>query len=198
MSPRPHTLSPRNPENDEELFRRVIGGDSGALEGLFHRYVDSLCSFAFAHTRSRDVAEEVVQDVFVWLWEHRATIEPPRSIASYLHGAVRNRALNVVRHETTALRINQRRARDSAPGATPRPFPAPDALAEAQDLRDALAQAVISMPLRCREAFILARTAHLTYSEIAVVLRISPKTVEIHLSRALAILRTRLASWRGE
>lgn len=198
MSPRPRTISPRPPENDQELFRRVISGDSSALEALFHQYVDQLCSFAFAHARSRDAAEEVVQDVFVWLWEHRATVEPPTSVAGYLHAAVRNRALNVVRHQAAELRLHERQAREAAPGAAPRAFARPDAIVEAHDLRDALARAIDGMPLRCREVFILARNAQLTYAEIATVLELSPKTVEIHMSRALAILRARLASWRGE
>ena len=54
------------------------------------------------------------------------------------------------------------------------------------------------MPLRCREVFTLARTHSLTYAEVAVVLGLSPKTVEIHMSRALAFLRERLAPWLAE
>lgn len=198
MSPRPRTASPGSSDTDQDLFRRLIADDAGALETLFHRYVDPLCSFAFAYTQTRDAAEEVVQEVFIWLWERRSAIEVPRCVPSYLHAAVRNRALNAVRDRASELRIHDRHARDGSPGVSPRGFAQPDALAEAHDLRDALLRAVSAMPLRCREVFMLTRNGQMTYAEVAGILGIAPKTVEIHMSRALAILRDRLSAWRRD
>jgi RNA polymerase sigma-70 factor (ECF subfamily) len=65
----------------------------------------------------------------------------------------------------------------------------------ASDLESAIHTTVEGMPPRCREVFLLLRTQALTYAEVAVILGISPKTVEIHMSRALAILRARLGPW---
>src|SRR4051812_38738194 len=97
-----------SPEDDHEAFLRLRAGEGSALEQLFTRYVDQLCAFALVYTRSRDTAEEVVQDLFLWLWEHRTAIEPPRSVAAYLHAAVRNRAMNAARHQVTSLRLDRR------------------------------------------------------------------------------------------
>jgi RNA polymerase sigma-70 factor (ECF subfamily) len=169
-----------------------------AFEAIFARYVDQLCAFAFAYTQSRESAEEIVQELFLWLWAHRSAIEPPRSVGAYLHTAVRHRALNYVRDRATELRIQEAEAEQGSDSVVPAPFDSPDARAEARDLSDALSRAVVAMPLRCREAFTLARTRYLSYAEIAGVLGVSPKTVEIHMSRALAFLRERLAPWLSD
>ena len=139
--------------------------------------------------------EEIVQDTVLWLWEHRSAIAQPRSVSSYLHAAIRNRAFNVARDHATELRIYGKGLGDDAVGFASRPFDAPDDVAEASDLSDALERAVAAMPLRCREVFTLARAQSLSYAEIAGVLDLSPKTVEIHMSRALSLLRERLAPW---
>jgi RNA polymerase sigma-70 factor (ECF subfamily) len=165
---------------------------------LFDRYLAPLCAFSHVYTRNRDAAEEIVQELFIWLWTHRSALETPASVAGYLHTAVRHRSYNRVRDDATELRIYQSAAdavRDELPRAA---LDAPDALAEARDLADALERAVAAMPLRCREVFTLSRAQHLTYGEIAEVLHLSPKTVEIHMSRALAQLRERLAPWLPE
>lgn len=198
MVPRPKPISAGNHELDPDNFTRIQAGDAAAFEALFNRYVGQLCGFAFAYTQSRASAEEIVQELFLWLWEHRSAIEPPLSVPAYLHAAVRNRALNHVRDSTTELRIHERHAQEAGASIAPSQFDAPDALAEARDLSDALVRAVAAMPLRCREVFTLARTCRLTYTQIADVLGISPKTVEIHMSRALAFLREHLAPWLAD
>ncbi len=196
MTPRPTLVLSRNADHDDEEFARLRAGDAVACEALFNRYVDSLCGFAFAYTQSRESAEEIVQELFLWLWEHRSAIESPRSVPGYLHGAVRNRALNAVRDRVTELRIHEKEAEQGGASVLPASFDAPDALAEAHDLNDALARAVAEMPLRwVAKSFTLSRARHLTYAEIGVVLSLSPKTIEIYMSRALALLRERLAPW---
>jgi RNA polymerase sigma-70 factor, ECF subfamily len=195
MAPRPKPVPDHAGDDDRDCFARIRAGDAVAFEALFRRYVDRLCTFAFVYTQTRDSAEEIVQDLFLWLWTHRSAIEPPRSVPGYLHAAVRNRALNRVRDRATELRFYETETERGTEHLAPGGFDAPDALAEANDLQVALDHAVAAMPLRCREVFTLARTQSLTYTEISVVLTLSPKTVEIHMSRALAFLRERLAPW---
>jgi RNA polymerase sigma-70 factor, ECF subfamily len=197
MAARQRSLE-QTPEHDTLLFARIRASDVAAFETIFHRYVDRLCAFAFTYTQSRDTAEEVVQDVFVWLWEHRSAVETPSSVAAYLHSAVRHRALNLLRSERTELRIYGAEHERAGSSIGPASFEAADAAAEARDLEQALASAVAAMSLRCREVFTLARGSHMTYAQIAGVLGLSPKTVEIHMSRALAFLRERLALWLPE
>ena len=178
-----------------EWLERIRTGDEEAFEALFRAYVEPLCAFAYSYVESEPAAQEIVQDLFARLWERRDSLEFPRNVQAYLYGATRNRAINHLRNrrvETTflqrALRIGQARA------TAPRPVP-PEEELNAQALAEAVERAVAELPPRCREVFTLTRDQHLSYAEVAGVLHISPKTVEIHMGRALAILRDRLQPW---
>ncbi len=175
---------------DRLLFERIRTGDASAFETLVRTHSASLVTFANAYVDSRAVAEELVQDLFCWLWDHRFETPVPRSVRAYLFGSLRNRALNHLRHQRVSIEFEAAVARGRRIEA-----PAADADLLASDLADALRRTVREMPVRCREVFTLVRDEHLAYAEVAEVLGISPKTVEIHMSRALALLRARLAPW---
>ena len=188
--------APDDRERIERLWlEQLLAGDERGLEKIFRAYVPSLCTFANSYLDSRDEAEEIVQDLFHRLWEQRLTIEMPRGLRPYLYSAVRNRALNVLRSRRIEHSLHERLLRDEAVRAGVVESPAPDGELAAKDLADARDRAVADMPPRCREVFALLRHRHLSYSETAEVLGISPKTVEIHMGRALAFLRERLAPW---
>ena len=181
------------PSDTERLaFERVRTGDAAAFETLVRMHAASLASFARAYVDDAAVAEELVQDLFCGLWEHRFDAPLPRSVRAYLFGSLRNRALNHLRHERVTIEFEAAVARSRNIGAPP----ADDDFL-ATDLRDALRRTVHEMPVRCREVFTLVRDEHLTFAEVAEVLGVSPRTAEIHMSRALNLLRTRLAPWLG-
>lgn len=175
--------------DEPRLVAQLQSGDAQAFEVVFRAYAGPLCDLAFGYVRSRDTAEEVVQELFVWLWANRHAFRPPHGLRAYLFGAVRNRSLNVLRDEATAERAASELARGSGSAA-----PA-DAIVIASDLEAAVQSAVDGMPARCREVFTLVRTQSLSYADVAAILGIAPKTVEVHMSRALAILRVQLGPW---
>ncbi|MEP6619357.1 MAG: RNA polymerase sigma-70 factor [bacterium] len=179
-------------ESDRQLFERVRAGDAAAFEVLFRSYAAPLCVFARGYVHTPDVAEELVQDLFCWLWDHRSENAVPASVKAYLFAALRNRAINHLRRERLSLDFKASTAKQGS--VTPLHRDA-DADLMAEDLSAALAVAIRTLPTRCREVFSLVRDDHLTYVEVADVLGISPKTVEIHMSRALASLREQLAVW---
>ena len=178
-----------------EWFARVRTGDAQAFEALFRAYVEPLCSFAYSYVESESQAQEIVQDLFGRLWERRETLERPRSVRAYLYGATRNRVLNELRHARVERAFLSRALRlESVRTSGPRPVP-PEEDLNASALAVAAERAVAELPPRCREVFTLTRDRHLSYAEAADVLGISPKTVEIHMGRALTFLRQRLADW---
>jgi RNA polymerase sigma-70 factor, ECF subfamily len=184
---------------DELLWLdRVARGDIGAFEQLFRMFAADLAAFASSYVDGEDEAEEVVHVVFCWLWEHRSTLPRPRSVRSYLFAAVRNRALNAVRDRRTEAAFRERAALMVGNGSLAASSPSPEGELAARDIEHALAEALRRMPPRCREVYGLARDQGFTYAEIAEALGIAPKTVEIHISRALAILRVKLAPWLTE
>jgi RNA polymerase sigma-70 factor (ECF subfamily) len=178
-----------------DLVRR---GDIGAFERLFRAFATDLVAFASSYVDGDDEAEEVVHVVFCWLWEHRFALPSPRSARSYLFAAVRNRALNVVRDRRTEAAFRDRAERAVHSTDFPAASPSPESELAARDIGHALAEALRQMPPRCREVYSLAREHGLSYGEIAESIGIAPKTVEIHMSRALAFLRLRLAPWLTE
>ena len=184
---RPHVVAP---VDEPRLIALLRSGDVASFESVYRSYVVALCQLADSYVRSRDAAEDIVQELFTWLWANRHDFQPEHGLRAYLFGAVRNRALNALRDEATAARASA--TQSSGATMTSR---AADAELMATDLEKAIQAAVEGMTPRCREVFVLLRTQALTYAEVAVVLGIAQKTVEVHIGRALAILRARLGPW---
>lgn len=175
-----------------ELVCQVRAGDEGAFEALFRAYYARLVSFACTNLGSQAVAEEIVQEVFLQIWARRDVWVVERSVAAYLFRAVRNRISNVRR----SLRLETAYGEDVTRHTDPRAAAPSDARLREEEIGVALAQALVRLPERPRQVFLLNRRQHLSYAEIADVLGISVKTVEMHMGRALAQLRTSLSAWR--
>lgn len=138
------------------------------------------------------MAEEIVQEVFLYIWERRETWDVRTSAKSYLFAAVRNAATSYLRHERV---VRQREAETVE--LFIRPAATADARVTTAELVAAVQRAVSRLPERCRLIFTLHREQGLTYPEIAEVLDISPKTVEVQMGRALKALRQALAGFRS-
>lgn len=163
------------------------------FHALFHAHYDPLCEFVRSYVRSSDVAEELVQDLFVRLWALQSGPAPQALAVSYLYTAARNRAIGHLRRERVARRYAEEAAthRDLLDEESP-----VDAVHGA-DLAAAVEQAVAALPARCRLIFTMSRQQHMAYAEIARALGVSVNTVETQMSRALRALRVRLAPFVG-
>lgn len=177
----PHRL----PYHGAEWLERVRSGDEAAFEALFRAFAPGLCALATRYVASRAVAEELVQDLFLDLWTRRTHLVVERSVASYLQTAMRNRALNHLRHERRVVAPPpDEEQRDEADAAAP----GESELLDALELQDAIEH----LPARCRLIFTLSRQQDMSYGEIAASLGLSIKTVETQMGRALRALRERL------
>ena len=179
--------------HDRSLWFGIQSGDAGAFEALFRKHAPDLSDFAASLVRDDDSAQEIVQSLFCWMWQHRHTLETPNVVRAYLFVAIRNRARNYIRDARVSAAFLERVGQRPAPTTS---VPA-DARTEARDFEEALLRAVDELPTRCREVFEMTRYQAMAQKDVAVVLGIAPKTVEIHLGRALRILRLKLAPWLG-
>lgn len=177
-------LSPR----DSRWIERIRASDTRAFEQLFFAYGQPLTSFALRFVQDQDLAEDIVQDVFLRVWTQRTNLDPDRSIKTYLYTATRNQALNVLRHS----RVKQHGAEELAP-LEPQVTTPEDQLEQQQVSRE-IHRAIAQLPDRCRTIFTMSRFDHLTYAEIAEILHISIKTVETQMGRALKSLRSSLSN----
>ena len=180
---------------DRAWIAAIRAGDQRAFEALFRAYVDDLVDFVASIVRSTGVAEELIQDLFFRIWQQRELWELSGPVRTYLFRAARNRAISHMRHERmTSVFLEQVARGDAArPHGT---TPPPDETVREFDVTRAVERAVDDMPDRCREVFRLSRYHHLSNAEVAAVLGISPNTVEVQISRAIAFLRKRLAAFR--
>ncbi|MBX6333679.1 MAG: RNA polymerase sigma-70 factor [Gemmatimonadaceae bacterium] len=179
--------------DDRTLLAQLRAGEENAIALLFERYYEALCAFAIAYTSSGAEAEEVVDDVFLHLWEARERLEIRDSVKGYLYMATRNRALNHARHVRAERRwIDAAWEPDDPPGMGQALPSVEDELHAAEFVR-AVRDAVDRLPPRCRQVFLLHRQHGLTYTEIGTALEISPRTVENLIARSLRHLRKGLA-----
>ena len=177
---------------EQESLDQLRAGDPLAFERIFRAYYSPLCDFAFSYVRYHETAEEIVQDLFCWIWDRRFTLEMPHGMRLWLFTAVRNRSLNALRDRRLELSTHERFSLE----ARSRPAVEPaDAVLSARELSAAAARTVALMAPRCREAFTLVRLQHMSYAEAAHVMGISARTVEVHMTRAIAQLRAALAPW---
>jgi RNA polymerase sigma-70 factor (ECF subfamily) len=162
-------------------------GDAEAFKQLFHAYCQPLITFAQRFVHDTQISENIVQEVFLRIWSARERLEPTSSIKSYLYTAVRNEALKHLRHMAVQRRSSER-VRQTAPETT-----TPEDELVKGEIVAAVQQAVSQLPEKCRIIFSMNRYDCLTYREIAEIQSISIKTVEAQMSRALKLLRKRLA-----
>ncbi len=176
-------------EVQRALFARLAAGDEAAFDTIFRTWYAPLVRVATYLLHDQGIAEEVVQDVLLEVWRRRETLAFEQEPRRYLMRATRNRALNHVRHQAVAARAAALDDSEEAHAAD-----APTRV-DAQELEVAIAQAVATLPERCRAVFELSRRHHMSYAQIAEALDIAPKTVENQMGKALRILRAALAPW---
>jgi RNA polymerase sigma-70 factor (ECF subfamily) len=181
---------------DRAWVESIRTGDVPAFEAMFRAYKNDLGAFVTSWVHSREAAEEVIQDLFLHLWEQRHEWQPAVPLNIYLFRAARNRAIDHLRHQRVEAEFQERIARRRDAGFEPRAPVRGDEAAQAAELEDAIERAVSTLPPRCQEVFRLSRYHHLSYAEVALVMQISTKTVEVQMGRALTALRSCLAAWR--
>jgi RNA polymerase sigma-70 factor (ECF subfamily) len=177
-------MSRSSPETDQQLFTRLRAGEATALDELFRRHYADLCRVALRFVNNEQEAEDIVQELFVSIWEKRTTQRDDLvSVGPYLRRATRNRSLNF-------LRDRKRIPVDD--GEVPITIPTPnqaDFGLEQDELRDQIHGAIDALPERCRLVFVMSKVEDMTHKEIAAALDISPKTVENQMTRAYRYLR---------
>jgi len=174
-------------KRERAWISQIQEGDKQAFRAVFEQYYLDLCGFAADYLNSVDRARDVVQDVFLKVWDRRGELEVHTSLKSYLFQAVRNRALNEVRRSRTASEYREDLNRD---GVTHR---SAEDTYHMRELSKEVQKAIAELPDRRRMAFLMHRRHDFTYKEIGQIMEISPKTVENHIGRALKFLRDRLA-----
>jgi RNA polymerase sigma-70 factor, ECF subfamily len=176
----------------EGLFKKVVqDGDYIAFRDLFTRYYRSLCNYSMRVVATREVAEEVVSDVFVKLWKNREQIEVHTSFEAYMYRAVRNQSLDYLKLKMH--RVHERESLESIQwNLAYADHYTPVEEVVFNEFYDRVETYINDLPRQCQLIFRMSREEGLRYREIADQLNISIKTVETQMGRALKTLRERV------
>ncbi len=172
--------------DDAALVQGLRQGDELAFAEIYRRYGLALLEQVFRKLNSREAAEEIVQDLFAALWHKRNTADIQK-LREYLGTAVKYRVINQIKNKLTHADYVAycQSVTGEADHGTEQEL-------AATDLSLALNLGLAHLPGHARAVFQLSRLEHQTVPQIAVRLKLSPKAVEYHLTRALKLLRVSL------
>jgi len=174
---------------DTELLGLVREDSMEAFEELYNRHWKNLYAFAYKRVRSREAAEEIVQDFLTNLWAGRKTMTIKISFEGYIYTAIRNLVFNYIAKETRRKAYSHflELFKIDTDNST-------EELITTRDLRENIEKGLDDLPEKCRSVFELSRHENKSNKEIAAELGISEKTVEGHLTKAIKRLRVTLNS----
>ncbi len=172
----------------------MVDGDTKAFQYFFEKYYTDLCNFVNIYLNDRILAEEIVQDIFVYFWENKSRLELNRSVKAYLFSASKFRSLKEIRNQNTKEKML------AEIGKTNSGYFSEDneLFFDPVQFRSVLHSAIEQLPLKCKEIFLLSKNENLGNKDIAAKLNISVKTVENQMTIALKKLRTYLEPYRGK
>ncbi|TVT41584.1 RNA polymerase sigma-70 factor [Hymenobacter setariae] len=172
--------------SDADLLAALCADDEGSFAEIYQRYCYRLFELAYRKLKSREIAEELVQDLFENLWNRRASQQIDK-LEQYLFSALRYRIINYIKGQQVraGYELYCRLASSEADTATE------EALAH-NELSAALLASIRKLPDKTREIFQLSRLEQYSVAEISGRVNLSEKTVEYHLTKSLKLLRNYL------
>ena len=169
--------------SDEQLFFQIKNDDQLALKELYDRYWSFLLDSAYKSLQSRDKAEDVVQDIFISLYQRRKVVELEVSLKAYLCKALKFKILNEIRSQLVRETYQKTVFFETS---CKNDFATHY---ETKELKRLIDRSVEQLPEKCKQAFLLSRQENLSYKDISGELSISVSTVEKHISKALRFLK---------
>jgi RNA polymerase sigma-70 factor (ECF subfamily) len=173
--------------SDKDLMLHVASGNERAFEQLYHRYSTKMLSYVYGKVHNKAVAEEIVHDAFLKLWNGRETLAITDNWSGYFFIMVRNQALQYLRSIDDIDRFVDEIYAAGIPDTS-----AATSFKDYQSLEQALENKVQGLPEKMRIVYQLSRDHALSTREIAGRLDISPQTVKNQVSKALRLLKTHL------
>jgi len=163
--------------------------DKSTFKGLFDDHYRPLCNVAFRISGDLDMAEDIVQDVFLKIWNQQDLLNANKNIKSYMYTMVRNHALEIIRRQQIGARITDEILYLHSEANSD---PIEDNEIEKYLILDKIYISIRQLPPKCAQVFTLAKVNGLSYSQIADDMHISVKTVENQMGKALKLLRAML------
>jgi RNA polymerase sigma-70 factor (ECF subfamily) len=194
-----NTTTRNTAELDRADMARLAGGHDAAINDLMERHATPVFQFLYRMLGNEDDANDLAQETFVRIFQHRASFKPDAKFTTWLYTIAANLARNHhrwrSRHPNVSLDAVREETDQSLGDVMPAPDASPSEAAVQEERRQAVRSAVEALPEDMREAIILCEWQDLPVAEAASVLSTTPKAVESRLYRARNLLRDKLKKW---
>ena len=167
--------------NQRKLLTQISLGDQSSFRQLYHQFYKRLLQFAFVLTRNKEVAEELVEDVFIKFWKNRKNAENIGNVKVYLYSATKNTCLNYL---SSKAHQNITQPFDAFNIELANPL-SPEQILIYRETYTKIKSAIETLPPRCKMIFKLIREDGLKYKEVAEILNLSASTVEAQMTIAI-------------
>lgn len=169
------------PYNENEILHRVRNHDREAFEQIYRHYQSQLRLFVLKYVKSFQRAEDIVQDAFLKIWEGREHIDPEKNFPGYLWTITKNLVFKFLKETAhNADRVEEIIMDGTITG---------DIRLESKELQNEIRKAILQLPERRREIFLLCKEENLSYDEVSQKLGISRNTIKEHMVLSLRYLR---------
>lgn len=169
--------------SDKELLEKIKEGNESAFEILFIRYYEPLCKYAYGILKNKNEVEEIVQSVFVKVWEYHKNIQIKISFKSYLYQMVHNAVANEIKRKKVAQKHEEELTRLNLHSPISENYPIANLIS--QESVEKIEKEIASLPEQCRLVFIKYKFEDKSYNEIAEEMNISNNTIKTQLRRAM-------------
>ncbi len=174
----------------DNSIHKLINGDQSALEELFNYYYPRLYNFSKSFLKIEEGIDDILQEVFIKIWQNRESIKKPDTFNSYIFTITKNLLLNELRRKLsdskTKSEIQNRSLAEEYHQFEQIEF---------KELKEKLDFEIENLPEKQKEIFILSRKEGLSHKEIAEKLKISTKTVEYHIRQSINILKNKISDF---
>lgn len=181
-------------QGEFEYLLALKSGNEFALKLIMERWYARLFNFAKGYLNNERNTEEVIQDVFIQLWDHRERLNENTSLNAFLFTLTRNRCIDVIRRERLTIQFYKDKQMEDKllkESFNALSDPILDKIFE-REIQSEINSVVESLPEQCQRVFNLSRVQGLKNREISESLNISAKTVETHITKALKLIRVTL------
>lgn len=191
---RPNQIREANLDKGQEYLLGLLSGNEKSFRQIMDHWYLRLFNFANGYLNNEENTKEVLQDVFLKLWDNRTKLAETTNLNAYLFTLTRNRCIDLIRREKLMLQFRADKQEEYR--LLSENF---DALSDpilddifAMEIQSEINRAIGNLPEQCRKVFIMSRTNGLKNKEISESLELSEKTVESHLTKALKTIRMAL------
>jgi RNA polymerase sigma-70 factor (ECF subfamily) len=163
--------------------------DKKQFKDMFIEFYQPLCNYAFSFTKDINKSEDIVQDVFVKLWNNKFSADKNKNLAAYLFLLVRNHSLDILKRDSLGARVTQNYYHFKE---NEEYLSGDEKNIDHYMMLEKLDKSIKSLPPKCGEVFTLNKIKGLSHNEIAASLGISVKTVEAHMTRAYKLIKSHM------